>query len=184
MKTTIMKPLLVSVLLTSTTVDARELLGFGDLTFGMEFAVAKSLTQNKPNFEVWQRENSDENNLKFDVNISGISLGAVAYFVEGKVNGFRASSFEASPSESDCRAQYINIISKLEERYGQITNPAISQGIWYKADFGFSNNRHINAWGLYDKRISMCQLVVSYENEKLTRKMPETSGTKSAEDKF
>lgn len=184
MKTTIMKPLLVSVLLTSTTVDARELLGFGDLTFGMEFAVAKSLTQNKPNFEVWQRENSVENNLKFDVNISGISLSAVAYFEGGKVDGFRASSYEASPSESNCRKQYMNIISKLEEQYGQATNPAVSQGINYRADFGFSNNRHINAWGLYDNYIKMCHLVVSYENEELKREMPETTGTKSTQDKF
>lgn len=179
-----LKPLLLSAIVVSTNADARELAGFSNLEFGMSFNDVKALTEHKPDFEVWQKEADDEDHLRYSVLISGMPMTARAFFKEGVANGFNVSSRVNMASESKCIDRYLHVIGQLEQRYGQVTNPAVSQGILYSADFGFSNNRHIHIFGNYDGIIDKCHIVVKYENSPLTKEAAETTGTKTTGDTF
>jgi len=179
-----LKPFILSALVISSAVEARDLSGFSNLEFGMPFTEARALTEHKPDFEVWQKETGSEDNLKYSVTIAGMTMTARSFFKDGVADGFNVSSRVNISTESNCIDRYLNVIGKLEERYGEVTNPAVSQGSLYSADFGFSNDRHIHIFGNYDGIIDKCHIVVNYENSPLTRQMPKTTGTVSTHDSF
>lgn len=184
MKKTLLKTSFLSTLLLCAVVEARELKGFSNLLFGMKFDDAKALVQHKPDFEVWQQTQGGDDHLKYTVILSGLPMTARAFFKNGIAESFSVSTYHSVSSEQQCIDTYLDFITDIEKRYGKVTNPAVSEGIFYKADFGFSNQRHINLSGNYDGIINKCLIRITYENSPLTRKMPPINGTVTTEDNF
>lgn len=179
-----LKPLILSAMVVSSIAEARDLSGFSNLEFGMTFSEARALTEHKPDFEVWQQEGNDEDHLKYSVTISGMPMTARAFFKDGIADSFNVSSRVTAPNENNCIDRFLDVVIKLEERYGAVTNPPVSERGMYSADFAFSNARHIRLTGSYDRIIDRCHILVKYVNSTLTRVMPKTTGTVSTGDTF
>ncbi|EEF79308.1 hypothetical protein [Methylophaga thiooxydans] len=179
-----LKPFMLSALVISSAVEARDLSGFSNLEFGMTFSEARALTEHKPDFEVWQKEAGSEDHLKYTVTISGMTMTARAFFKDGVADGFNVSSRVTSPNENNCIDRFLDVVIKLEDRFGAVTNPPVSERGMYSADFAFSNGRHIRMTGSYDRIIDRCRFLINYENSPLTRQMPKTTGTVSTHDSF